>query len=1070
MDDDRNAESRRGEVFRATEAAVSEQAQLMDQRGTAWNAVKHGNLEAITNIFPSRGNVYAKGPVGNNVLHLAVLLNTPSTLAIARYLVRQYGKTLVNTPYQERTALHDDPGLYEGQTALHIAIVNRDMDMVRFLVSNGADVRARAWGTTFRPEGRLYYGEYPLSFAASLGQRDIVSYLKRHGARVNVDKDSYGNTALHMTVIHRQCDMYDFLVDYCGALEREPNNEGLTPLVLAAHLDCKEMFQHIYGRRKRLTWRYPPIASYILSLREIDTVQDAAGPTNYVMSTLETAVRKGHSQLMLDPLLNTLLQHKWESFAKAQFITHGLVYLSLVLVQTCLIWLSCSRDGWNSVGRAALEYISFCLALLMSGTELLDYTNWCREAFWRAAKRAPSNRLVPPIYPIPGEAHGVEGRRASFMARVAQGLGIQPQEAGEERQIAAVLSEMSAQQLKHSRLPEEWRTPSGNLIERSESTRTEADDNRLRQRDLASKSVAFLHNPGTSSGPFSGEGSAFPPLTPGPEAFGNAPSMSEALSLLSSGDMAGMGDADDPLLHPPQIIQTAINPPRHTRKLRKNTTMRSGVDGEESDAGTAPLSGDGSGPVASPVAGARAGPMAPGSANITPQASGSGGPVAEGREGEPQETVVVIPGDGAAAAQGEGIALVQQPRSDDNVSDIVSVGIPATVASADGVAAGSPARRVVQRQLSSRTRSASGDLPPNTLRRLGSGRGFDGAADMDASQHNGDPSSGGEGSRDGSGRTAPSEAIRGRLTMIQHKPNSTQTTMVLLNSTRQYLSRINQDPLTMTLVLHMVFTYVHFFEWLAEFGGPGGSGPSSQSAMIADDIILSITSITGWTAIMYFFRLYQGTGTMVSMIEACVVDVLKFLCIYFLFNMGFSLAFYVLHNGTAAILFTAPPPPSAPAWFSTRLDDVEPFSSVGESMMSLWRFMYGQADYIYYCSLQNDATGAFCTLYFVLYTVIVLLLLLNLLGAMIWRTFMLRHDVAESAWRTRWATYVCRAERRMPLVLQQHYRLGEPSRDPALQVPCYAHVFEVDESKPESANRTKTSGEKWWRSHSHSFW
>lgn len=54
----------------------------------------------ITKLFPSQCNVYAKGPVGENVFHIAMLLNTPSTLAIAKYLVKLYGKQLVNTPYQ----------------------------------------------------------------------------------------------------------------------------------------------------------------------------------------------------------------------------------------------------------------------------------------------------------------------------------------------------------------------------------------------------------------------------------------------------------------------------------------------------------------------------------------------------------------------------------------------------------------------------------------------------------------------------------------------------------------------------------------------------------------------------------------------------------------------------------------------------------------------------------------------------------------------------------------------------------------------------------------------------------
>lgn len=62
---------------------------------------------------------------------------------------------------------------------------------VKFLVQNGADSRVRAYGSFFNPGSAVYFGEYPLSFAACTGQKDIVSYLKRHGARINTDKDRW---------------------------------------------------------------------------------------------------------------------------------------------------------------------------------------------------------------------------------------------------------------------------------------------------------------------------------------------------------------------------------------------------------------------------------------------------------------------------------------------------------------------------------------------------------------------------------------------------------------------------------------------------------------------------------------------------------------------------------------------------------------------------------------------------------------------------------------------------------------------------------------------------------------
>jgi hypothetical protein len=58
--------------------------------------------------------------------------------------------------------------------------------LLLLLLQNGADIRARAWGTFFRQGGPMYYGEYALSFAACTGQKDVVAYLRRHGAQVGL--------------------------------------------------------------------------------------------------------------------------------------------------------------------------------------------------------------------------------------------------------------------------------------------------------------------------------------------------------------------------------------------------------------------------------------------------------------------------------------------------------------------------------------------------------------------------------------------------------------------------------------------------------------------------------------------------------------------------------------------------------------------------------------------------------------------------------------------------------------------------------------------------------------------
>jgi ankyrin repeat protein len=51
-----------------------------------------------------------------------------------------------------------------------------------------------------------------------------------------------GNTALHLSVVHDQLDMYDHLVEGCGADEHVRNNRGATPLLLAASLGKLEVW------------------------------------------------------------------------------------------------------------------------------------------------------------------------------------------------------------------------------------------------------------------------------------------------------------------------------------------------------------------------------------------------------------------------------------------------------------------------------------------------------------------------------------------------------------------------------------------------------------------------------------------------------------------------------------------------------------------------------------------------------------------------------------------------------------------------------------------------------------
>jgi ankyrin repeat protein len=112
----------------------------------------------------------------------------------------------------------------KGQSVLHMAVVNEDLPMVRWLVTHGANIHQRCVGKFFLPDdqknktesngteyptlpvstnyqGLSYFGEYPLSFAAVLNLEDIVRLLIAAGADVN-KQDSNGNTVLHLVIIN----------------------------------------------------------------------------------------------------------------------------------------------------------------------------------------------------------------------------------------------------------------------------------------------------------------------------------------------------------------------------------------------------------------------------------------------------------------------------------------------------------------------------------------------------------------------------------------------------------------------------------------------------------------------------------------------------------------------------------------------------------------------------------------------------------------------------------------------------------------------------------------------------
>ncbi|XP_075710499.1 transient receptor potential cation channel subfamily V member 1-like isoform X2 [Rhinoderma darwinii] len=262
-------------------------------------------------------------------------------------------KELVNAAYTN--------DYYKGQTALHIAVEKRNLNLVKLLMENEANVNASAKGLFFQQKKKgvsFYFGELPLSLAACTNQPDIVNYLLYNPYdRADLHAvDSHKNTVLHALVLVADdteenteiiTNMYDDIlkksvkINPQMKLEDLENCDQLTPMKLAAKMGKIDLLKHIIRReieepgyrhlsRKFTEWTYGPVHTSLYDISSVDIQEHD--------SVLETIVFKSnaynrHKMIVLEPL-NHLLQEKWDSFAGIIFYVKFIVYIIYMSVFT----------------------------------------------------------------------------------------------------------------------------------------------------------------------------------------------------------------------------------------------------------------------------------------------------------------------------------------------------------------------------------------------------------------------------------------------------------------------------------------------------------------------------------------------------------------------------------------------------------------------------------------------------------------------------------------------------------------------------------------------------------------
>ncbi|XP_052789799.1 transient receptor potential cation channel subfamily V member 6-like isoform X9 [Mya arenaria] len=286
-----------------------------------------------------------RGTVGETILHLCLLNSSIIHANLAKRLLLHFPK-LINDIY-----LGEE---YYGENTLHMAIVIEDPCMVKYLLDKGADYHQRCCGAFFTPfdqkdsrtdsvdhewvdvcaktnyEGHVYFGEYPLSFAACLGQEECVRLLIAKGANPNL-QDSNGNTVMHMLVIMDRKEMFNILYSLGARLDIR-NRQGLTPLTLAAKLARKEMYEHILEIIRHIHWIFGNVTCAGYPLPDIDTISAAGELDKFsVLNLVVYGESEGHLDMM-DGLIVNLLKEKWKVFARFRFYRRFAIFIVYFLL------------------------------------------------------------------------------------------------------------------------------------------------------------------------------------------------------------------------------------------------------------------------------------------------------------------------------------------------------------------------------------------------------------------------------------------------------------------------------------------------------------------------------------------------------------------------------------------------------------------------------------------------------------------------------------------------------------------------------------------------------------------
>jgi len=382
-----------------------------------WVAARSGSVAEFELVTGSpqdpKVDVMVRGAFGETILHVACLF---ANFPVAKYIAKNF-PALLNLGYEK-----DE---YHGETVLHIAIVHADIDMVQYLLDLGAEVNdVNCDGNFFHPpKGKIYMGEHPLTFAACVDayetvkengeevqkfkNKQLVRMLLKAGAKFD-NQDAFGNTILHVLVIHGKIEMFHYIMDLYN-LHNSPgdvrldlirNKANRTPLCLSAALAKGEVFEGIMTRNKETLWVFGPMAARAYPLGEIDTYHDPAKKPR-VSTALELVVYLSgvwgntddstldRADLLAKTPIRELVDSKWKLYIRNYFFIWLFLYavylliFSMVIVRPPYLF----PDGVRTPALEGLEIVVLIYALLSLFVEIRDILTIRKRYFTEKGSR-----------------------------------------------------------------------------------------------------------------------------------------------------------------------------------------------------------------------------------------------------------------------------------------------------------------------------------------------------------------------------------------------------------------------------------------------------------------------------------------------------------------------------------------------------------------------------------------------------------------------------------------------------------------------------------------------------------